>query len=209
MFWLILVIIAAVFAWAYHDAREKHPLGAPQSTAVDLSFLPSQFIVFDLETTGLDPDKHRIIEMAAIRVNTHGDNHDTWRTFVKIPGKVPPRITALTGITTDMLRTGTELHQAVREFLAFAGTNRLVSFNIDFDMGFLQAAARNAGLHVTNPTSCALKMARRAWPGRSSYKLAALARDGGLAAQDHRALSDCQLALAVYTAAAVRLRSVS
>jgi DNA polymerase III epsilon subunit-like protein len=86
-----------------------------------------------------------------------------------------------------------------------------VSFNVEFDMTFLDAAAGAVGHPAfENPVSCALKMARRAYPGRKSYKLADLACtiDPG-PDMPHRALGDSTRALIVYAAAASKLRSVA
>jgi len=77
-------------------------------------------------------------------------------------------------------------------------------------MSFLQNAAKRCNLVIRNPASCALRMARLAWPGRRSYKLCDLARDGGLSNEGaHHALDDCKRALIVYTAAASILGTAS
>ena len=182
----------------------------PANHKVDLSHLPARFVVFDLETSGLDPERHEIIEIAAIRVNRDATNHETFQTLVKPKKKVPKRIVELTGITQEALNTnGTDLIDALCQFREFAGDLRLVSFNADFDMAFLRNAGERHGIAVLNPVSCALKMARRAWPGRRSYRLSDLAKDGNLStANTHRALADSQRALMVYCAAANVLRAV-
>lgn len=171
---------------------------------INLAPLPEQFVVFDLETTGLDPAKHEIIEIGAIRVNRDSSNHDTFQQLVKPSKRVPKKITELTGITQAMVdNEGEPLEKALREFLSFAGELRLVSFNAAFDMAFLHNAANKYSVTVSNQVSCALKMARRAWPGRRSYRLIDLAKDGHLSsAGTHRALGDCQRAMIVYAAAA-------
>lgn len=77
----------------------------------------------------------------------------------------------------------------------------MVSFNAKFDMGFLQNAAMRQNIIINNPASCALEMARLAWPGRKSYKLCDLAKDAGMSRM-HHALADCKLALFIYVFAA-------
>lgn len=176
----------------------------------DLSFLPSQFIIFDLETTGLNPDRHEIIEIGAVRVNRDSDNHDTFSALVKCEKKIPQKISELTGITCEMLETqGDSLEEAIEQFLNFAGDLRLVAFNAPFDYAFLSKAISRFGKKVENPLSCALDMPRRAWPNQKSYKLEKLAALGGLHTQGtHRALKDCELTLTVYCAAANKLRCI-
>lgn len=177
---------------------------------VDLSILPEQFVVFDLETTGLDPLKHEIIEIGAVKVNRDSNNHMTFQALIKPSRKVPKKITQITGITQEMIDVdGGNIESTLKEFADFIGDFRLVAFNADFDMGFLQEASKRYDITIRNPVSCALKMARRAWPGLKSYKLADLASTGGLSNKgSHRALKDCELTITVYTAAVSKLGSV-
>lgn len=176
-----------------------------------MNHLPERFVVFDIETTGLSPTKHEIIEIAAIRVNRDSAHHESFQLLVRPNRKVPKEITALTGITQAMLdEKGEPLESVLRQFLDFVGDLRLVSFNAEFDMGFLHNAASQYSISINNSVSCALKMARRAWPGMPSYRLADLAKLGNLDDVDtHRALGDSQRALAVYLAAASKLGSIS
>ncbi len=203
MIWLVIAIIAA--AIIYILAKRK-------KGGSDLSILPERFVVFDLETTGLKPDTHEIIEIGAIRVNRDSDNHDTFQALVRPSKKIPKKITELTGITQEMVeRDGDFIETSLPQFIEFVGELPLVAFNAEFDMAFLKAAIQKnqAGALANNHVSCALKMARRAWPGRKSYRLSDLASDGGLSAEGtHRALDDCKRAMIVYTAAAAKLRSV-
>jgi DNA polymerase III epsilon subunit family exonuclease len=172
-----------------------------------LSILPEQFIVLDLETTGLNPDKHEIIEIGAIKVNRDSTHHSTFQTLIKPDKKIPRNITEITGITQEMADVeGMALKPPMSELL---GDLRLVAYNAEFDMGFLHAAAARCGFEIKNPVSCALKMARRAWPGYKSYRLGDVAKAGGLStAGAHRALHDCRVTMRVYSAAASKLRSV-
>ncbi|MBB1116157.1 3'-5' exonuclease [Stenotrophomonas sp. W1S232] len=201
---LILLVLGAITYWLYRRSRTS---GAPE---INISHLPEQFVVFDLETTGLDPSKHQIIEIGAIRVNRSSDRHDTYQNLIKAKRKLPKKIVELTGITDDLLKSdGVALDEALKEFSTFVGELRLISFNADFDLAFLHSAAAQHGIEFRNPTSCALKMARRAWPKRGSFRLIDLARDGKLSmSNQHRALGDCERALHVYIAAASKLRAV-
>jgi DNA polymerase-3 subunit epsilon len=169
----------------------------------DVSYVPERFIVFDLETTGLDPTKHEIIEIGAILVNRDEFEHETFQRIVLTKKKLPGRIIELTGITDEKIRKeGVPLKDALSEFYQFVGNLRMVSFNIEFDLAFLNNAASRHGLYFNNETSCALKMARLAWPGRKRYGLMDIAISWGLPLSDaHRALGDCERALYVYVAA--------
>ena len=175
------------------------------STSEDLSMLPRrQFIVLDLETTGLDARIHEIIEFGAIRAELDSDVHKTFQALVKPTKKVPQRITEITGITQSMVDSeGRELNEVLKEFVEFIGELPLVTYNASFDMAFLQTAASQNGLSINNRYTCALKLARRAWPGLPSYRLADLAKMGNLPDDDtHRALGDCKRALIVFVSSA-------
>jgi len=203
MIWFVIAVIVGVTLF-FLAKRKKRP---------DLSVLPERFVVFDLETTGLMPEIHEIIEIGAIRVNRDADIHDTFQAFIRPRKKIPKKITAITGITQEMVgEEGDSLEIALRQFLDFVGELPLVSFNAEFDVAFLSNAVSQTqtGVAIKNPISCALKMARRAWPGRRSYRLVDLAKDGGLSADEtHRALGDCRRTLVVYAAAASTLGSAT
>jgi DNA polymerase III epsilon subunit family exonuclease len=172
--------------------------------AVDLAtLLPQQFVILDLETTGLNSANDEIIEFGAIRVTLNSENQVTFRTLVKPQRKVPRKITEITGITQEMVENeGIPLGDALSQFIEFIGDLPLVTYNAEFDMGFLYSAATKHGVVINNRYTCALKRARRAWPGLPSYRLAGLAKMGKLSDEDtHRAFGDCMRALFVFTAA--------
>lgn len=223
-----LMIVVAVFAFGAFVARlrrsqsvetqdELHIVEsqhAETATAiaqepVRLSdFLPSQFVVLDLETTGLNPVTHEIIEIGAIRVTLDSQNQLAFQTFVKPAKKVPRKITSITRITQEMVESkGLPLKDALCQFKEFVGELPIVTFNAKFDMAFLHNAASKEGISFSNPYTCALKRARRAWPGLPSYRLVDLARMGNLSDVDtHRAVGDCTRALIVFTSATSTLR---
>lgn len=204
----VLVVLILVAVTAYFLLRRK--TGGVQQIPTD--HLPETFIVLDLETTGLDATRHEIIEIAAIRYRKGSTTHETLQSLVKPTKKVPKKITEITGITQEMIETkGEPLADVLREFMAFAGERRLVTFNAEFDMAFLHAATTVHGLpKLNNPVSCALTMAKRAWPKRKSFRLKDLASDGEFSGgAAHRALEDARCALIVYAAAVSELKTVA
>ncbi len=175
-----------------------------QSDVIELSMLPRDFVVLDLKTTGLDSERHEIIEIGAMRVHVDTSTCDTFQVLVKPEKKVPKHITDLTGITQEMVdQDGEPIADMLPAFLEFISDLPLVTFNADFDMAFLQNAASRHGLVIANRYACALEMARRAWPSLPSYKLEDLAELGNLPTEGtHRALGDCKIALTIFTSAA-------
>jgi DNA polymerase III epsilon subunit family exonuclease len=184
------------------------PVVPPRPSADLSSFLPPQFVVLDLETTGLSPYSDEIIEIGAVKATLNSETHATFQQLVKPSRKIPKRITEITGITQKMIETeGLPVKEVLVDFFAFVGDLPVVSFNAEFDIGFLCHAAVREGLPFGNSYTCALKKARRAWPGLPSYKLIDLARMGNLTVADsHRALGDSVRALMVFTAATSVLR---
>ena len=174
--------------------------------------ISDRFVVFDLETTGLDPESNEIIEVGAIRVNRRSGERQFFRALVRARHAIPKQITDLTGITQEMVEEGGQSAQAaLAAFLGFIGDLPLVTFAADFDMAFLRNALERSDLprRIGNPVCCALKMARCAWPFLGSYRLADLARDGAIFTHEaHRAVGDCERALLVFLAATRELNAV-
>jgi DNA polymerase III epsilon subunit family exonuclease len=183
----------------------------PPSRNPDHPLLPEQFVVLDLETTGLDPYLDEIIEFGAIRVNRVLGTQTAFRMLVRSERQLPELIKSITGITQAMVdRDGRPLAEALTDFMEFIGELPLVAYNAVFDIGFLQQAATRQGHPLKNKYACALKMARSAWPGLPSYKLVDLAKRRNLPDDDtHRALGDSKRALVIFMSAVEEVRKVS
>ena len=181
-------------------------------------WMPDSIAVIDLETTGLDPERHQIIEVAAVILSRHTtvkasarsiDLTDHFSALVKpLPGcRISSRITEITGLDRKkLLAEGKEHEQVIREFLVFIGSRTVVAYNADFDVSFIRLAAQRYGLEFRNQQHCALAMMRLAYPGLRSYKLGYIAELGKvLQPTSHRALSDVQMTIPVYFSAGEQL----
>lgn len=78
------------------------------------------YVVFDIETTGLDPKSDRICEIGAIGVRG-GLPQETFSTLVSIGGKMPARATEINGITDEMLTSAPAIGEALDGFIEFIG----------------------------------------------------------------------------------------
>lgn len=143
-----------------------------------------QLIVFDLETTGLSPQYHDIIQIAAARVQV-GEwiVREQFASFVRPPGgRVPGHITALTGIRPEHVADAPAPAEALRAFSRFAGEGALLIAHNGrrFDLPFLRASCERHGLAVRDNAfldSCTLS--RHLWGGRGGHGLdAVMARLG-------------------------------
>ena len=149
------------------------------------------YVVFDVETTGLDPTSCKVIEYAMLRCNSDG-TEDELCDFCDPGGPIPPYIKKLTGITYQNVSGKPAFSDVAGDLLRFVGGLPIVAHNGSFDADFLTEALNEAGISVGYLVLDTLTLAKRAFPGRSSYKLDDLIRDLGLwdRPQTHRAMDD-------------------
>ncbi|WP_442048988.1 3'-5' exonuclease [Paenibacillus sp. 2TAB19] len=118
------------------------------------------YTVIDFETSGLDPAKDRVIEIAAIRC-VGGEIASEFSTLVTFDGKLSPKITELTGITDKMAAGGMDEDTAFRILNRMIGDNVLIAHNALFDLGFLHhSLMRIAGRSFRNSFIDTLTMSR-------------------------------------------------
>lgn len=107
--------------------------------------MTDSFVCIDLETTGLDPKRDKIIEIGAVRVE-RGEIAGEWKTFVNPGRELPERIVELTGIHDGELSGAKPIRELLPELLGFLGDNVLLGHGILFDFSFLKKAAVNERL---------------------------------------------------------------
>lgn len=161
------------------------------------------FIVADLETTGLDPKSCEILGLAAVLSNSAGKTVAEFSALVRVKESVPTFITELTGISQlEVDQEGRPLGDVLQAFLRFAGSRPVFFHNAPFDISFLQEATRKFGLPFSNVVHDTLPLARAVWPEMRSHKLETLAKIIDAAPPPtHRALADARTTLAVLLAA--------
>lgn len=115
--------------------------------------------VFDFETTGLDPEKDRVIEMAAIRV-VYGKVISEFSTIVKFDGILSPKITEITGIIQSDLEAGLTETASFKYLSHFIGDSLIVAHNAAFDMAFLHYGLMRIGRTFENPFIDTLTISR-------------------------------------------------
>ncbi len=152
-----------------------------------------EMVVFDIETTGLDPHKCGITEIGAVKL-CRGEIVAEFDTFVNPGMPIPPEITKLTSITNEMVEGAPAPDEALRAFLEFAGDRMLVAHNANFDCGFIRVAAERAGLPFTNTYLDTVSLSRYVNPELSKHKLDVLAEHYGLGDfHHHRANDDARM----------------
>jgi DNA polymerase III epsilon subunit family exonuclease len=154
----------------------------------------AEFVVFDLETTGLSAARDRICEFGAVRVRGL-EPVDSFQSLVNPGVELPDPVARLTGLREQELRRGPPVSTILGRFLAFAGDSLLVAHNARFDQRFLERQLLL--LHhrrLAEPPLCTAALARRVLEGRRRrIGLASLADFFGVPTRPcHRALPDAE-----------------
>jgi DNA polymerase III epsilon subunit family exonuclease len=174
---------------------------------IDWGKVDEDFIVFDLETTGLKTNKTPvdIIEIAAIKFNKQEflskRKTTTFYSLVKPHrGGIHESAEKINGISQRMVdNDGRDAETVIKEFIEFVGKHRLVAYNVDFDRWFLQREISHWGIKKQFKYDCAYELSKIVFSRLNNYKLTTVAGSLGLPVNGaHRALHDCFLALGVY-----------
>ncbi|CAB1054674.1 PolC-type DNA polymerase III [Spiroplasma endosymbiont of Danaus chrysippus] len=168
---------------------------------INTPLLDLEYIVLDLETTGLSTNYHEIIEFGYTIVK---DNmilkQDT--ILIKPNNPVPEHITELTSITNVMLKDKQTLQQILPTIIEIIGNKTIVAHNANFDFGFLQAAMKQLGfMPLNNPVIDTLQLSRAILPQLKYYRLGTICRTYGIKYDDeiaHRADYDANVLAQVF-----------
>ena len=155
------------------------------------------FIAFDVETTGLDSKKDRIIELSALRFE-HGEIVDQFSTLINPQRKIPEEITKLTHIRDKDVETAPVERKAMDKFSFWIGEAKegeivMVAHNASFDMSFIESAFKRSGVDASLKYVDTLSMARKKLPNLENHKLGTIADHFGIKLKNaHRAKSDAE-----------------
>lgn len=166
-------------------------LGDTHGRKLDM-YVPD-YVVFDLETTGINWTVDEVVEISAVKVQEK-NIVDTFSSLVNPKMKIPFRASAINHIYDDMVKDAPVFEEVLAEFDSFIGNLVLVGHNIhNFDMKFIQRDAdKYWGKTFSNDYIDTLTLARQCLPELSNHKLTDLAAHYQIAAGGaHRALVDC------------------
>ncbi len=158
------------------------------------------YVVFDLETTGISPKWDQVIEISAVKVRS-GQVMEEFSSLVNPGRKIPAAASKVNKITDAMVAGAPSFASVLRKFLDFTEGLLLVGHNIaGFDMKFLYRDAEALlGTVVENEYLDTLQMARSCLPGLAHHRLTDLAEYYGISSKGaHRALNDCRMNQQVY-----------
>jgi len=159
----------------------------------DANLMKTPIVIFDFETTGLDTRDDHIVEIGAIKYIDFKPV-DEFSTLVTSPIPLSSTITALTGISNEMLEGQPEIGDVLPEFMSFFSGCLLAAHNAEFDMGFLKSASQRLGYQIDWPCFCTLKLARVLLPQLESKNLDTLAKHYNLQFEArHRSVGDVKV----------------
>lgn len=152
---------------------------------------PEDYVVVDLETTGLRPDLDEIIEIGAVRVQGQKVT-ESFNTLVYPVNGIDPFITQLTGITPDMVEDSPRISNALSQLIRFVGDSIVVGHNVNFDINFLyDKCVECFGYGFSNDFIDTMRISRKLFPEYRHHRLCDLEERFDLHnEQAHRALSD-------------------
>lgn len=165
--------------------------------------MAQRHIVFDTETTGLDPASgHRVVEVGCVELIDYLPTGNAFHRYINPQRDMPPEAEKVHGLSATFLNDKPLFKEISREFLAFVNGDPLVAHNAAFDMKFINAELIAAGHNAIDPATAidTVKIARRKFPGAPA-SLDALCRRFGVdlsVRTKHGALLDAELLAEVY-----------
>jgi len=155
---------------------------------------PTEYVVLDIETTGLDPLYDEIIELSAIRV-VDDVQVDSFSSLVKPINSIDDFITGLTGITNDMVSKAPSIEDILPQFCEFVGGNVIVGHNVNFDINFIYDNLMECSNKAfENEFIDLLRIARRTLPELKNHKLKTLSEHFEVDTTGaHRGMKDCNM----------------
>jgi DNA polymerase III subunit epsilon len=155
---------------------------------------PADYVVLDIETTGLNPSNDEIIELSAIRI-IDGVQVDSFSTLIKPINRINKFITDLTGITNQMVADAPDIESALPLFCTFVGDSVVVGHNVNFDINFIyDNLQRCLNKPFSNEFIDLLRIARKNLPDLENHKLKTLSEHFDIDTTDsHRGLKDCTM----------------
>lgn len=156
------------------------------------------YVAIDIETTGLNPKTDRIIELAAIKIES-GKVVDTFETLINPRKSLSDFTRNLTGIQEEELQNAPDIQDIIESFIKFCDGFVLLGHNVIFDYSFIKRNAVNLGLDFEKEGIDTLRIARKNLPDLEKRSLSYLCEYYNIENKNqHRALDDAEAAATLY-----------
>ena len=160
--------------------------------------LVDDYIVFDLETTGLNANDDKIIEIGALKYKNN-ELIDAFNVLINPEIHISSRITKITGIDDDMVKDCKTIEKVLPDFINWIEDYTLIAHNASFDLGFIESKLFEQNLKlIQNKNIDTLYLARRYINDTENHKLETLKEYFNLKYNSHRATDDCYVTNHVY-----------
>lgn len=159
--------------------------------------MTESYVCIDLETTGLEAKKDKIIEIGVVKVENNRIVEE-WETFVNPNRKLEEHIVSLTGIHDEQLLKAPEIEEVLPELFAIIGNRTLLGHRVMFDYSFLKKAAVDNRMSFERNGIDTLKIARKYLADLESRGLEYLCKYYGIRHSAHRALEDARATVELY-----------
>ena len=160
-------------------------------------------LVLDTETSGLSPEKDRIIELACVEMINDSPTGDKYHRYYN-PGNIiiSNEAEQIHGLNNTFLEKFPTFEKSAQEFLDFIEDSQLIIHNAPFDLSMINSSLERVGKETIHSKRavCTLEMSKKMFPG-SKNNLNALCRRFNISLENrekHGALTDCYLLLDVY-----------
>ncbi|MBN2213963.1 MAG: GIY-YIG nuclease family protein [Bacteroidales bacterium] len=148
------------------------------------------YAIVDIETTGGSPGHEKITEIAVI-IHDGSKITEQFSTLLNPEKYIPPHITALTGITNEMVAEAPKFYEIAARIIELTENKTFVAHNAGFDYGFIKNEFKSLGYHFQRDRLCTVRLSRKLIPGLNSYSLGYLCDELGIDNKDrHRAAGD-------------------
>ena len=151
--------------------------------------IDSEYVVFDIETTGLSPRFNKIIEIGAVKIKD-GKIAETFSQFVNPEVPIPYSITKLTSINDSMVLDSPTIEEVLPEFFEFIGDAILVAHNASFDTGFIKEFALRQGHSFDYTIVDTMTLAHILIPELGKYTLDRLCKQFNVSLENHHRACD-------------------
>ncbi len=149
-----------------------------------------KYAIIDIETTGGSPRTEKITEIA-IFIHNGTEVIDEFTTLINPERYIPPYITALTGISNEMVADAPKFYEIAKEIVLRTEDAVFVAHNAPFDYGFIKEEFKNLGFDFQRKTLDTVRLSRKLIPGHASYSLGNICNDLGIQITGrHRAAGD-------------------
>lgn len=156
------------------------------------------YAIVDIETTGGYASNNAITEVAIV-LHNGVDTEGVWQTLINPGQKIPVYITALTGITQQMVAEAPRFEEVAPNIARLLEGRVFVAHNVNFDYSFLKHHLQLAGFELNNRKLCTVRLGRQVVPGLPSYSLGNLCRHLDIPIYDrHRAAGDAHATVKVF-----------